>query len=54
MAMMLKSGPFANNLCMKPLTTMNKLRLGAANYIRVEEMRELRNNLRTETAQTKK
>jgi len=42
MVMALKPDPFVDNLCLRPPTTMHELRLRAANYIRVEEMKELR------------
>ena len=54
MTMALEPRPFADNLCLKPLVTMHELRLRAINYIRLEEMRELRNKFRNEVQQNEK
>jgi len=42
MALALKPGPFANNIYLRPLVIMHELKLRAANYIRMEEMKILR------------
>jgi len=51
MATTLKLGPFVDNLCMNPPTIMHEVRLRVVNYIRVEEMRDLRNKMCTEDRQ---
>jgi len=42
MALVLKLGPFADNVYLRPSTTMHELNLRAVDYIRMEEMKTLR------------
>jgi len=42
MALALKLGPFADNVCLRPPTTMHELKLRVVDYIRMGEMKTLR------------
>jgi len=47
MALTLKPGLFADNVYLRPPASMHKLKLRAADYIRMEEMKTLRTNFYT-------
>jgi len=49
----LRPGLFANNLCMQPATSLDKLRKKAAKFMQLEELREFRNQARAETNKEK-
>ena len=49
----LRSGPFANNLCMQPTDSLDELRKRAAKYMQLEELREFRNQARAEASKDK-
>lgn len=44
----LRPGPFADNLCMQPIDSLDKLRKRVAKYMQLEELREFRNQARAE------
>ncbi|XP_020224251.1 uncharacterized protein LOC109806292 [Cajanus cajan] len=46
----LKPGPFANNICKKPLTNMDDLRRRADKYMQMEELAEFRNQAQAEVS----
>jgi len=52
MIMGLRPGPFADNLAMKPTTSLDELRQRAAEYIQYEELRELREEMGAENSPT--
>jgi len=45
MALALKPGPFADNVCLRPPATMHELKLRAVDYIRMEEMKTLHTHI---------
>lgn len=44
----LRPGPFADNSCIQPATSLDELRKRAAKYMQLEELREFRNQARAE------
>ena len=44
----LKPGPFADSLCKKPTTNLDELRQRASKFMQMEELREFRNQARTD------
>ncbi|XP_068486801.1 uncharacterized protein [Phaseolus vulgaris] len=50
----LRPGPFADSLCMQPVTNLDDLRRQAAKFMQLEELREFRNNARAEASGEKK
>jgi len=50
----LRSRPFADNLCKKPVTDLDELRQRATKFMKVEELREFRNQVRVDVGSEKK
>ena len=50
----LRPGPFADNLCMQPADSLDKLRKRATKYMQLEELREFRNQARAEAGGERK
>ena len=50
----LRRGPFADNLCMHPIDSLDELRKRAAKYMQLEELREFRNQARAEAGGERK
>ncbi|XP_068477276.1 uncharacterized protein [Phaseolus vulgaris] len=46
-------GPFADNLCMQPATSLDELRKRTAKFMQLEELREFRNQARAEANEEK-
>jgi len=49
----LRPRPFADNLCMQPTASLDKLRKRVAKYMQLEEMREFRNKAQVVTSSEK-
>jgi len=54
MPTILRPGPFTDNLCMQPATSLDELRRQAAKFMQLEELREFRNQARAEASGEKK
>jgi len=50
MLMALRSEPFADNLCMQPIASLDELRRRVVKFMQLEELREFRNQARAEAS----